>query len=96
MSVWLDRVETMKSLQRCVRCGKQDAYTMNGHQRCYECTEKGKEYCRKHNKELRENLKLKNKERYDNLKSQGICVICGKKKTFGNVVCSTCLGKRKI
>lgn len=97
MSRWLDRVETMKSLQRCVRCGKQDAYTMNGHQRCYECAEKARNYQRERNKRHSEKLRENQKNRYHHLKSKGLCVSCGKKSALkGRVMCKECFERSQI
>jgi ribosomal protein S14 len=93
MSEWLDRVETMKTLQRCVRCGEKDAYTMVGKQLCYECTEKGKEYAKVYHQNHLEQSKIKMKERYEKLKADGICVQCGKQKAFFGTKCKMCRAK---
>ena len=97
MSNWLDRVETMMALKRCVRCGKQDAYTMNGHQRCYDCIEKARNYQRERNKKRAEQIKENQKNRYHRLKSQGLCVTCGKKPALKNgVKCKECFNTSQI
>jgi NMD protein affecting ribosome stability and mRNA decay len=92
MSNWTDRANYMMSVQRCVRCGKQDAYTLVGKQRCYECVEKGKEEAKHYNQS--QEKRRKNKERYDWLKSKGMCVSCGKTKAQTNrVMCKRCAVK---
>jgi hypothetical protein len=96
MSRWTERAEYFKSVQRCVRCGKQDAYTMNGHQRCYECSEKCKEYAQKHHKQNREKHLEVMHERYERLKAQGLCVECGKKAIPGFVRCQRCAIKNNL
>lgn len=96
MSRWTDRVETMKTLKRCVRCGKQDAYTMNSHQLCYECTEKSRKYQRQRNKIKSEELNQKARNRYYELKKQGVCVVCGKKQAQSDkVMCESCIARNK-
>lgn len=97
MSRWTERAEYFKSVQRCVRCGKQDAYTMNGHQRCYECSEKCKEYSKKSNQKLREKHNRAMHERYQRLKAEGMCVECGTKEARpGFVLCQRCAIKNNL
>jgi ribosomal protein S14 len=93
MSEWLDRVDTMQTLQRCVRCGEKDAYTMVGKQLCYECTEKCKEYAKIYYHSHIQQSKIKMRERYDRLKANGICVQCGKEKAFFGTKCKMCRAK---
>lgn len=93
MSKWSERAAYLKSVQRCVRCKKQDAYTMNGHPLCYECTEKNRENARRYHQENREKRLQILHERYERLKSQGLCVECGKKARSGFVMCHRCAMK---
>lgn len=93
MSKWMDRAEYFMLQQRCVKCGKRDAYTMYGNQRCYECVEKGKEYQAVYNKNNREKRISQMRERYYNLKSQGLCVQCGKEPATCGVKCKACRAK---
>lgn len=53
MSRWSERVAYFMAREKCVRCGKQDAYTMNHHKMCYECTIKARNYQNEHNRLLR-------------------------------------------
>lgn len=97
MSNWLDRVDTMRRLQKCVRCGKQDTYTMTGHQSCYDCLEKARNYQRDRNKMVAEQIRRYQKNRYYRLKSQGLCVTCGKKPALEyGVKCKECFQKSQI
>jgi hypothetical protein len=89
MSRWLDRVSYFSKVERCVRCGKKDAYTMSGHQRCYECTEKCAEEAREYHEKNRESHVKAMQSRYYRLKSQGLCVQCGKEPAVG-VRCKKC------
>ena len=75
----------------CVRCGKQDAYTLNGRAKCFECTEKVNEYHR--NKKYDEKYAVKRKAIRDERKSQGLCIVCGKKAEAGRIRCSKHLYK---
>ena len=91
MSQWTDRANYMKAVHRCIRCGKQDAYTLAGKQRCYECVEKEKQRCKEYNKRNSEKNKQRAKERYYRLKSQGLCVVCAKRKAqSGRTLCLRC------
>lgn len=91
---WQERVDYFKKRQRCVRCGAQDAYTMNGHQRCYECTEISRQYSKHRREEKADIINEKQKTRYHELRDKGICVACGKKEAVGGrAMCQKCLQK---
>ncbi len=85
-----ERRAWFKSLHFCTECGKQDAYTLNGRNRCYECSEK-------HNKQSNtERHKERNKEYaktvYTKCIEQKICTQCHKRKpTPGRKICLICL-----
>lgn len=97
MSYWTDRVAYFMAREKCVRCGKQDAYTMNGHKMCYDCTIKARTYQNEHNKTRRSEINEKHKQRYERLKSEGICVNCGHREVMANkLMCPTCFIKRKL
>lgn len=71
----------------CGNCGKEDAYTMNGHAYCFECTEKKRMYY--HNN--KSHYSTVAKERRERLKSEGICVMCGKNKAIPeHTLCEKC------
>ena len=70
---------------------------------CIYCSEKaieGSSCCEKHeeyfwNKNASRKYRKYLKTRYDRLKSQGICVTCGKRKADAGVRCTTCAAKYK-
>ena len=75
----------------CSECGKQDAYTIGGKRRCFDCTEKEKH--KKMTDEQRELHNKKEKERYYKRKENGICTECGRKAEKGFAKCLRCLIK---
>lgn len=82
----------LKNLQRCVICGKQDAYTLSGRSACADCCEKRRQY--KPPAESVTRAKEKGKKRYEERIHQGLCVACGKREAVsGRRKCSVCLAK---
>ena len=85
-----------KDRNRCVRCHKQDAYTLNGRSMCAECVEKDREYSKIRYK----NGKQRHREtilalRSDRL-SKGLCYICGKPQDkVGRKTCEKCAAKER-
>lgn len=97
MSYWTDRVAYFMAREKCVRCGQQDAYTMNGHKMCYECTMKTRDYQNKRNQTRLAEINEKQKQRYQRLKKEGLCVICGQREAVLNgLYCPKCFAKKKI
>jgi hypothetical protein len=90
----MTRYEYRRIQQRCIRCGKKDAYTMNGRAYCAECAEKRRENQKiYYNRHKREYI-AKNKAKVDARREAGICVRCGKKPAApGHVTCARCLRK---
>lgn len=89
-----ERRQWFKDHHRCTECGKQDAYTLNGRARCYECNEK-------HNKSNAENMTEERKSHIKQYREQkradGFCIRCGKRKATSNKVhCSVCLAQNRI
>ncbi len=81
----------------CVKCKKQDAYTLNGRAYCAECIKKKNAQEREryaHNKTKEHEKSRKVKER---LKSERKCVNCHKPLQIweSHVQCSKCLAKRR-
>lgn len=80
--------EYLKNHQRCVACGKQDAFTLNGYIRCADCSDKHKEKNKIYNKQNREEISIKKKELYQLNKQYRIenhlCVTCGKELEIGS------------
>lgn len=74
-------------LHICTRCGAQDAYTLAGHSRCFECAEKR----RKHPVEF----VPENKKPKSNPRELGVrCWICNKEPLFEDKkLCRNCYEK---
>ncbi len=91
-----DREEYYRAKENhlCVQCHKQDAYTLSGQVRCYECSQKNKERCKKNHCKNREKEKIQKKRKYDESEAQGLCVTCNKRKAIdGFKQCPICRGK---
>lgn len=85
----------MKEHYMCTECGKQDAYTLNGRARCYECNEKHNKINTKYNNS--EEKKKCNKQYYEQKRENGYCVRCGKRMVESNKShCSICLTQNRI
>lgn len=84
-----------KKYNYCVQCGKQDAYTLNGRARCFECQTKQNQYRQSH-PEYNENHKELNKKRYLERKEKGLCTRCGNEAEKGKTKCKKCLLKDRI
>lgn len=81
----------MKAQNRCVRCGKEDAYTMIGKALCAECTEKKKEYYKKWNARRKEQNRKRNQIKVQKAKETGMCIKCFKRKAIeGKNYCEKC------
>ena len=78
----------------CVSCGKQDAYTLNGKTRCYECSEKRKQSRKLHPEWSKKNNDRVKKIRYERM-VQGLCIDCGKPAEKGKLRCLKHLYKDK-
>lgn len=88
----------LKKEQLCVWCGKQDAYTLNKHALCADCSEKKAANQRKRmaqNAGIAEIKRLRSKEVYNFRKERGLCVRCGKKLPEGehHAACPACRAK---
>ena len=86
-----------KSLKRCVRCHKQDAYTLNGRSYCFECAEQSRRYSKeKYQKVKEKQVDWKKKLREERL-SKGLCYICGRPQDkAGRKCCELCAAKDRI
>lgn len=84
-----------KERQLCTRCGKQDAYTLNGRSYCYECCEYDKNRKRKRYEVVANDINMKQREEYHKNIESGICPLCKKKKAdMGCIICTACRAKR--
>lgn len=84
----------------CVDCGEQDAYTLSGRSRCYDCAEKKNiRDCDSKKKELRRDKEADyQKKRHDYRIENHLCTICGTKLPPSNypyVTCQTCRAKSR-
>lgn len=85
--------EWKKEQHKCVRCGKQDAYTLIGRSYCYECCEYDKNHPR--SERVRENNNARQREQYHKCIELGICPTCKKRKaTDGYKNCPICRSKK--
>lgn len=86
-----------KNAKVCVKCGKEDAYTMNGRSNCAECAEKIRDWFREYRKDPSEKERRKNRKIEHRLKmvEEGKCIRCGKKNTGPYKTCPHCLAKKR-
>lgn len=90
----MKRYDYLKMQHRCVRCKTRDAYTLNGHPFCYECTQHNTEKSREYREKNREKVKEYMSERRDRLREQGLCYQCGKRSVEeGHARCAICRHK---
>lgn len=91
-----ERYQWIKENHICMRCLKQDAYTLSGRVLCFDCTQERHKYYKnyyfKKSKELLENAKEKRAE----CSQQGICTCCMKRKADdGFKLCSNCRAQKR-
>ena len=91
----MTRYEYNKLHHRCVRCGQEDAYTMNGRSYCADCADKmnaiNTKYYHAHSKERI----AKEKEKVDAWREAGLCIRCGKAPEPGRSMCVRCALKAR-
>lgn len=89
--------EKMKKEGRCLYCGKEDAYTIIGRVRCFDCSEK--ERIRKiqyrNDPDKSEKERIKRIRRKGNWIEDGKCPLCGRKNTGRYKYCQYCRAKDK-
>lgn len=86
-----------KERHLCVLCGKQDAYTLSGKIRCYDCSQKWNKRNREYTRNYSQSHKDKIKEYRDTLKKNGICVVCEKNPAVkGKTRCSVCATRQNF
>lgn len=86
-----------KEQHKCVRCGKQDAYTISGRSLCYECAEKKRLWEKtNHEKNSCKKTAYRNKK-YKECVENGICVRCHKRPAdSGYKSCLRCRTQNRI
>lgn len=88
-----DTYHWRKAHKMCARCGKQDAYTLNGRSKCYECREKENENRRKNYDPEKE--REKKQRQYAKREAEGKCVRCGRVKSDnGRKICNKCVAEK--
>lgn len=91
------RREAAKAAGKCLRCGKEDAYTMNKHTYCADCTawycERGTKWAKANRQAINERTRARAAER----KQNGECIVCGVKLADNSVyaMCEKCRQKHK-
>lgn len=83
--------EKLKKYHLCIRCRKQDAYTLGGRSLCFDCSEYYHQRRKTYYKTNREKVLQQNREkRYECIKNN-ICSKCLRRKTDGiHKICVTC------
>lgn len=86
----------LKEQHRCIKCQKQDAYTLAGRARCFECEEKHKEAVQRCN--TPEKRAEREKRTRDNRRNSGACTACGKMMPVGDdhMTCQSCRARNRI
>ena len=90
------RYDLLKRLNRCVICGKQDAYTLIGKSCCFECLDKRRKYSKQYNANNPEKCKTLRNNFTQKRKMNGLCVHCGRPipaHRSGKATCQICADK---
>jgi hypothetical protein len=62
----------------CIWCKKQDAYTLSGHWKCYDCCQKDNERAKKHNTHAVNQVRWqREKATQAKRRENGVCIRCG-------------------
>ena len=90
-----DKREWRKLLKQnhlCIDCKKQDAYTLNGRSRCYECAKKNAKASREYRSKKRNKHNKAQKELHAKWREEGRCVRCGRVKPWWELhaLCEQC------
>ena len=82
----------LKDNHLCRECKAQDAYTLNGHSRCFECSQKENERARKTRANNPEHEKKLARARRETALEKGLCTNCRKRTPkAGHKQCSVCI-----
>lgn len=91
-----ERYQQRKEKHLCVRCQKQDAYTLSGKILCFECSQKRAECRKKFYSKNSKGIIEKGREAYNKCLQQGICPECKRRKAEeGYKTCSVCRAKER-
>ena len=91
------RMDSRKEQGICLRCGKEDAYTMNGRSYCFDCCEKDHIRHSKRSEETKKQYNQYHKDLYNYRKENHLCPHCGKELPDGytKINCEMCLSKAR-
>lgn len=87
----------LKEFHLCRDCKKQDAYTLAGHTRCYECAEKDRirHACDRKDHDGLIKMRAASVRYKQKCISEGRCVHCGKFLGTGKRLCAICAEKQR-
>lgn len=86
-----DYQDKLKKHHLCIRCRKQDSYTLAGRSLCFECAEYYRERQKTNYKQDREKVLSLNYEKRLECINNNLCSRCLKRKTDGiHKVCAVC------
>lgn len=87
----------LKELHLRRDCKKQDAYTLSGHTRCYECSEKNRirKVCDRKDPNKAQKMREAAARYKQKCLSEGRCVHCGKFLGTGERLCAICAEKQR-
>lgn len=96
MPEWKYGYEKAKAQGKCVRCRKQDAYTMIGKTLCADCMNKMVEANRKYREKHKDEIQKQNHEKTLKLKQEGKCIVCHRREAEkGYTMCNHCRNQAK-
>lgn len=87
---WRARRAYLHSRHRCIYCGEQDAYTLNGRKCCSVCVEKSAARTKKRIEANKEIYAQRRKDQYEDRKDACLCVRCGRPNDGEHVLCDKC------
>lgn len=89
--------EYLKRVNRCIKCQKQDAYTLNGRSYCFECATKMNEFTAIYREKNKEKRKQENKIQRDYWRENGMCTHCGKilPPNYKYLHCTVCRAEKR-
>lgn len=70
--------EYLKRVNRCIKCQKQDGYTLAGRSYCFECAAKMNKLNSVYRERDKEKINKKNTVQRDYWRKNGMCTHCGK------------------
>lgn len=89
--------EYLKRINRCIKCQKQDGYTLGGRSYCFECSTKMNELNATYRESRKEKIKQKAVIKRDYWRENGMCTHCGKilPPNYKYLHCTVCRAKKR-